>query len=113
MPNGEPQVVDNAERARFEVRVDGAVAGFTEYRRTSSTVSFMHTEVDDAYEGQGLGSLLARRALDAVRAEGRRVLPHCPFIRGWIQRHPGYVDLVPAERQAQFGLAPEGEPDRA
>jgi predicted GNAT family acetyltransferase len=113
MADGEPQVVDNAERARFEVRVDGEVAGFTEYRRTPSTVSFLHTEIDDAFEGQGLGSQLARRALDAVRAEGRRVLPYCPFIRGWLQRHPDYHDLVPAGRQAQFGLVPAGEPDRA
>jgi predicted GNAT family acetyltransferase len=113
MPDGEPQVVDNPERARFEVHVDGAVAGFTEYRRTSSSVSFTHTEIGDAYEGQGLGSVLARGALDTVRAEGRRVLPHCSFIRSWIQRHPEYLDLVPAERWAQFGLTRSGEPDRA
>ena len=56
---------------------------------------FTHTEVFDAFEGKGVGSALARGALDAVRADGtRQVLPRCPFIRGWIERHPDYQDLV-------------------
>ncbi len=113
MTDEEPRVVDNSERSRFEVLVDGKVAGFSEYRRTSGTVAFTHTVVDEAFEGRGLGSVLARGALDAVREKGSAVLPYCPFIRGWIQRHPDYLDLVPAERRAEFALGPPGEPDRA
>jgi predicted GNAT family acetyltransferase len=109
----DPIVVDNPEGGRFEVLVDGAVAGFAEYRRTTSSVAFTHTVIDPAFEGRGLGSVLARGALDATRAAGSPVLPFCPFIRGYIQRHPAYLDLVPAERRAEFQVAPTSEsPDR-
>jgi predicted GNAT family acetyltransferase len=58
-------------------------------------VIFTHTQVEDAYEGHGVGSALARFALDDVRASGtRKVLPLCPFIKGWIEKHPDYADLV-------------------
>ncbi|WP_336028485.1 GNAT family N-acetyltransferase [Geodermatophilus sp. FMUSA9-8] len=107
MSDATPQVVDVPEAGRFEVRVDGAAAGFAEYRRTASSLAFTHTVVDPAFEGRGLGSVLARGALDAARAEGVPVLPFCPFIRSWIERHPDYVALVPAARRAQFSL-PEG-----
>ena len=105
MTAGEPRVVDDAAAHRFEVRVDGVVAGYAEYRRRGGSVAFTHTVVDEAFEGRGLGSVLARGALDAVRAEGSAVLPFCPFIRSWIQRHPEYADLVPEARRAAFGLA--------
>jgi predicted GNAT family acetyltransferase len=111
--NAEPKVVDNAVADRFEVLVDGEVAGFAEYQRTTSSVAFTHTEIDSAFEGQGLGSTLARGALGAARDAGFAVLPFCPFIRGYIQRHPAYHDLVPADRRAEFGLPPaSGQPDR-
>lgn len=105
MTASEPRVVDNAGAHRFEVLVDGAVAGYAEYRRRGGSVAFTHTVVDGAFEGRGLGSALARGALDAVRVEGSAVLPFCPFIRSWIQRHPEYIDLVPEARRAGFGLA--------
>jgi predicted GNAT family acetyltransferase len=109
----EPKVVDNPAASRFEVLVDGEVAGFAEYRRTTSAVAFTHTVIDPAFEGRGLGSVLARGALDATRAAGTPVLPFCPFIRGYIQRHPAYLDLVPADRRAEFQLAPVSDhPDR-
>jgi predicted GNAT family acetyltransferase len=101
----DPEVVDNLEASRFEVVVDGEVAGFAEYRRTKSSVAFTHTVIDPAYEGRGLGSVLARSALDATREAGFAVLPFCPFIRGYIQRHPAYLDLVPEHRRAAFHLA--------
>lgn len=88
-------VVDNRERTRFEARVGDEVAGFAEYQLTEKLIIFTHTEVDPRREGEGIGSALARVALDAVRAEGaRQVLPLCPFIKGWIERHRDYADLV-------------------
>jgi hypothetical protein len=86
-------VTDNAAAARFEIDVDGEVAGYAEYRRREGVVTFTHTVVDPAYEGRGVGSALVRGALDAVRAEGARVLAQCPFVRAWIERHPDYADL--------------------
>lgn len=88
-------VVDNRERTRFEAKVGDEVAGFAEYQLTEKLIIFTHTEVDPRREGEGIGSALARVALDTVRAEGKRqVLPLCPFIKGWIERHRDYADLV-------------------
>lgn len=85
----------NSDQHRYEAHVDGELAGFAEYQLTDAMVVFTHTEVDDRFEGQGVGSALARFGLDDVRAEGTRtVLPLCPFIKGWIGKHPDYADLI-------------------
>ncbi|GAA4825371.1 GNAT family N-acetyltransferase [Actinomycetospora corticicola] len=104
-------VTDVPERHRYEIRVGDQVAGFAEYALRSDrhgdgeTIAFIHTEVDDAFAGQGLAGRLARAALDDARARKLAVLPFCPFIRGWIAKHPDYVDLVPTGRREQFDLA--------
>ena len=82
------------ERERYEALDRGAVAGFAEYRTTGDLIVFTHTEVDPAHEGQGVGSALAQGALDDARARHLAVLPLCPFVKGWIERHPDYQDLV-------------------
>ena len=78
----------------YEITVDGRHAGLTAFEEEPGVVVFTHTEIDDAFEGRGVGSELARGALDDVRARGLRVKPVCSFIRGWIERHPDYQDLV-------------------
>jgi predicted GNAT family acetyltransferase len=89
------EVRNAPEQSRYEVHVDGRLAGFAAYSLQADTIVFTHTEVDDDLEGQGIGSALARGALDDVRAAGeRRVVPRCPFIAGWIDKHPEYADLV-------------------
>ena len=98
------QVTNNEAEKRYEARVDGELAGSAYYRMEGDAIAFTHTEVDDAYEGQGLGSKLASSALDEARARGLSVLPYCPFIRGYIQRHDEYLDLVPLGERARFGL---------
>src|SRR3954452_1332756 len=95
MTENDPKVVDNPEAGRFEVLVDGEVAGFAEYRRTTSAVAFTHTVIDPAFEGRGLGSVLARGALDATRAAGEAALPFCSFISRYIQLHPACPELGP------------------
>jgi predicted GNAT family acetyltransferase len=90
----EPIVTDNPSANRFEITVDGQVAGFAAYRRRDGVIEFTHTEVDDAYEGQGLGSTLVREALEAARRDGLRVVPSCPFVKEYIERHDEYADLV-------------------
>ena len=99
-----PTVTDVSDRRRFEIEVDGAVLGFAEYRRRPGVITFIHTEIDPAHEGEGLGTLLVKAALDTARAEGLAVLPYCPFVRGFIDRHREYLDLVPVERRANFTL---------
>ncbi len=86
---------DNPAESRFEAYVDGELAGFSAYALSDGVITFTHTEVDDAFEGHGVGSALARGALEAVRADGGlRVRPLCPFIRAWLDRHPDYHDLL-------------------
>ncbi|GAA0198889.1 GNAT family N-acetyltransferase [Cytobacillus oceanisediminis] len=88
------------ERHRYEL-VDGEdVIGHTDYRElephgTITHRDFVHTEVDDAYGGRGLASVLVQLALDDVRAAGLRIVPHCPYVAGWIRKHEGrFDDLV-------------------
>ncbi len=88
------EVVDNPVQQRFEISVDGAPAGFTEYRPGDGVVEFPHTVIDDAFEGQGLGSALIRGALDAMRERGLRVRPTCPFVKRFIEKHSEYADLL-------------------
>ena len=88
------EVSDQPENRRYEARVDGALDGFAQYSRDDVTVTFTHTEVDDAFEGQGVASTLVREALDDVRRQGLSVRPLCPFVRAYLQRHPEYADLV-------------------
>ncbi len=91
----EVEVTNNPGQSRYEARVDGELAGFSEYHLTRSSIVFTHTAVLDEFEGHGVGSTLARAALDDVRATGERdVVPVCPFIHGFIDDHPEYADLV-------------------
>lgn len=87
-------VIDNPDKNRFELTVDGALAGFSAYRRREGGIVFTHTEIDPSFEGKGLGSRLARAVLDEARARGLRVYAQCPFIAGYIDKHPEYQDLL-------------------
>jgi predicted GNAT family acetyltransferase len=91
------EITRNDSEQRYEARVDGELAGIAAFQMDGDRIVFTHTEVDDRFEGQGIGSQLARHALDDVRArESLRVVPQCPFIRSWIEKHPEYADLVDA-----------------
>ena len=100
----EISVVDNRQAGRFELHVDGEVAGSLAYERAGDVVSFLELTTDLRRAGQGLGLVLVRRALDLAGAQGWSVLPVCPFVRDFIHRHPVYLDLVPAEQREPFGL---------
>lgn len=84
--------------SRFVVTVDGGEKGFTVYRHRGGRWIFVHTEIDDSVGGLGLGSTVVRTALDHIRTTGESVVPLCPFVAGWIERHPEYEDLVDRER---------------
>lgn len=98
-------VRDNSEEHRFEIHVDDALAGFADYRLREGRITFTHAEVDDAHEGQGLGSQLAETALDSARDAGLQVLPACPFFADYIKRHPDhYLALVPEGARDKYDL---------
>jgi len=95
-------VADNPGESRFELRVDGELVGWSEYRPAGDSVIVAHTEIDERREGQGLGSVLVRGTLDHIRASGKTVIPTCQFTAAYIGRHPEYVDLVDPGLRAQF-----------
>ena len=88
-------VRNNPDLKRYEARVGNSLAGFAEYVLSDGVIDFTHTEVEQRFEGKGVGSALARHALDEVKTAGdRKVLPSCPFIKAWIDRHPDYRSLL-------------------
>lgn len=97
-------VQDNPDRARFEVLVDGRLAGIAQYVLEDTTIELTHTEVADELEGEGLAQRLAETALGAARDAGLAVLPSCPFTAEYIKRNPEHLDLVPEDRRADFRL---------
>jgi len=97
-----PSVTDVPDQHRFEVRLDGELAGFAVYHRRGGRIYLVHTEVDPAFEGKGMGSALAKGVLDAERATGEPVVPLCPFMRSYIDRHPDDAVLVDKDMLARI-----------
>jgi hypothetical protein len=91
-PDVEPaiEIRDNPDAQRYDLLVDGEPAGVAEYRDREGRRIFVHTVVDEAYAGRGLGNRLAKGALDDALGRGMRIVPRCPFIRSWLERHPDY-----------------------
>ncbi len=86
-------VTDNAAEQRFELRAGDHVAVAC-YRLAPGIITFTHTEVPAALSGQGIGSKLARGALDQVRARGLKIVPQCPFIAAFVAKNAEFADLV-------------------
>ncbi|MFC6082348.1 GNAT family N-acetyltransferase [Sphaerisporangium aureirubrum] len=98
------EVAENHDARRYEITVDGRLAGFVQYRRRPGQLVFTHTEIGDEYEGKGLGSRLIGAALDAARAAGVSVVPVCPFVSRFVEHHPEYRDVLAEEaEEAQPG----------
>jgi uncharacterized protein len=84
----------NASTHRFEAELDGAPAGFLDFKVRGNDIVLIHTETLAGFEGKGVGSALAQFALDEIRERGEKAVVICPFITSWLTRHPEYVDLV-------------------
>jgi predicted GNAT family acetyltransferase len=87
-------VQDNAARQRFEIRLDGELAGFADYRPRDGVLAFTHTEVDPVHRGKGVGGALIGAALEQVKADGGKIMPLCSFVADYVSHHPQYADLV-------------------
>lgn len=90
----EVTVARNGGRHRYEAHLDRDLAGFVTYRERPGVVVLVHTEVDPAFEGHGVGGRLVAGALDDIRARGLLVEPVCPFVVRYLGQHPEYGDLV-------------------
>jgi uncharacterized protein len=99
-------IEDNPGLSRFELRVDGELVGWSEYRPAGDSVIVAHTEIDRRREGEGLGSALVRGTLDHIRASGKTVIPTCAFTAAYIRRHPEYIELVAPSLRGGFASSP-------
>ncbi|MDX3233866.1 GNAT family N-acetyltransferase [Streptomyces sp. ME19-01-6] len=93
-PAAAPVVSREDHKQRYEILVDGQLAGFTEYRDRGEQRVFYHTEIDDAFAGQGLASLLVQQALTDVRDSGRRAVPICPYVAKFLKKHTEFSDIT-------------------
>jgi uncharacterized protein len=100
----ESTVVHVPERRRYELRAGDRVLGHCEYNLVGDAVMFTHTEVEETEEGRGHGSMLVRGALEDVRAQGKQIIPMCPFVTAFVRRHPEYVELVRPDFRHAFKL---------
>ncbi len=90
----DPRVADNPGRHRYELHVGDTLVGFLSYRQESDSLALVHTEIDPALRGRGLGSQLVAETLDDIRRRGLTAVPVCPFVTAYIARNPGYAGLV-------------------
>ena len=102
---GAPATVTQ-ESDRFSIAVDGQKVGFTEYADRDGQRIFPHTEVDDAFEGRGLATILIGEALRATRDAGLRIVPVCPTVAAFVKKHDEYTGVVdPVSRDVKRWLA--------
>jgi predicted GNAT family acetyltransferase len=87
-------LANNPAESRFEIAVDGELAGYLAYKIRDGSIDLQHTVVLPAFRGQGLAGQLAERAFEDARAQGLKVIPSCPFVAGWIPDHPEVQDLL-------------------
>ena len=94
MARPEPLIEDAPERDRYEARVDDELAGVLEYAQKRERIALIHTEVNPAFEGRGIGSALVRFALDDARRRGLQVIATCPYVQSYLDRHHDDDDIV-------------------
>ena len=96
---GDARVEHNSEKYRYELYVGDTLAGFAQYHDSGNRVVFTHSEIDDAYSGQGLGKVLAAGALDDAVAREKVIVPMCPFIAAYLRKnletYRGHIETPP------------------
>ena len=103
-------VRDNPSRTRYEILVQGDVAGFSDYQLGGDRITVTHTEVDDAHAGQGLGEQLVTGLLADADRRGLAVVPLCSYVRKVITRNTAeYLHLVPEDVRERLGVASPGD----
>ncbi|MEV0749206.1 MULTISPECIES: GNAT family N-acetyltransferase [unclassified Streptomyces] len=93
-PAAAPTVRRVNAKHRYEILVDGRTAGLTAYRDRDEQRVFYHTEIDDAFAGQGLAAILVQQALTDVRASGKRIVPVCPYVAKFLKKHDEFADIT-------------------
>lgn len=88
------EVIHHPDVNRYLILEDGVQVGLAAYRRTEDAIDIVHTEIDPAHGGKGLGGKLVQGMLDQIRAEAGTIIPSCPFVASWVDKHPDYEDLL-------------------
>jgi predicted GNAT family acetyltransferase len=104
--SAEIEIVDDKEQSRYEARVDGETVAIADYVKQPGIVSFTHTETFAGHKGQGIAGKVIDRALRDAADEGLEVMPFCSFVADYIGERREFLDLVPADRRADFALPP-------
>ena len=91
--NDTPEIIDNPDANRFEIHADGATA-FLTYRMNGDAMEYLHSETPAELRGRGYAGELVKFALDGDRIAGRKVIPTCPFVKSYIEKHPEYAPFV-------------------
>jgi predicted GNAT family acetyltransferase len=86
-------VRDNPDANRYEIEVAGQLATL-EYMRRDGEIVLVHAAVPPSLEGHGIAARVTRYALDAARADGLKVVVHCPYVASYVGRHPEYDDII-------------------
>lgn len=86
-------LIDNEEKKQYEFHIDGDIARI-EYMKAQGKIFLTHTEVPAKFEGKGIGSALIKQALDDIRQKELTLVPLCPFVAAYINRHPEYNTLI-------------------
>ena len=98
------EVVRNDHDQRFELRKAGERVGLIDFRPRGDALALTHTEISRDHAGQGLAAVLVKAVLEQLDTAGQSLLPYCPYVRGYLGKHPEWVRLVPEEHRAQFDL---------
>ena len=94
-------VVNNTDRLRFEVYLNGEYA-FIEYRYYKKDIAFMHTTVPEAFRGRGIAAIMAIAALNFAKGQHRKIMLYCPFVSKYVKEHPVYHILVDTDYHPSF-----------
>ncbi|RXZ45991.1 N-acetyltransferase [Agromyces binzhouensis] len=94
VPDDDVEIVRDDEASRYRLLLGGGQAGFAKFRASPGRIIFTHTVVDPAFEGRGLGSMLAKWVVEDAIRRGERIVPRCPFIAAWLRKHPGYEESI-------------------
>ena len=90
---GAPTTVSAAD-GKYRIAVDGENVGLADVADRDNQRVFYHTEVDERFGGRGLATILVGEALEATRADGKRVVAVCPMVAAFIKKHPEYSDIT-------------------
>lgn len=101
----EPVLTHVPEAQRYELRAGDELLGYVDYRPAGDSVIVAHTEVAEAHEGEGLGGILVRGVFAQIAADGKTVIPTCPFAAAYVARNPELVEHVAPSWRGRFGAA--------